>query len=193
MKKYCDDNCKHLLKYCDGFRAVCNLTNRSVKKDRDKYLTVPGCKFRTEKEEFTIHTDKNFKDGGQLIPINFLDLPITPRRIFTITNVHPIELRGGHAHKIDKQVLVCISGEINVIRQKLDQEEVEDILHPGEWVFHPNLEMITMDFKTKNSTLLSICELPYNPDDYLYSFEEIRKYINRETVKAVIPVRVKNV
>ena len=96
-----------------------------------------------------------------------------------------MELRGDHAHKYNKQVLVCISGEIIAYRQKVDEEEVEDILLPGEWVYHSNLEWISLSFKDRNTTMLSINSMPYSKDDYLNTFEELEEYIkHKDSLKA---------
>ena len=91
-RKHCKD-CKHLITYCEGRCAHCNYTgNRYMSSDEHGYLTIPGCKYRTGKEKFPIYTDEVFKDGGQLIPINFSEIPFEPKRIFTVTNVHPISI-----------------------------------------------------------------------------------------------------
>ena len=52
--------------------------------------------------------------GGDLLPIEFFDLPFAPKRVFTVTNVPKNEIRGQHAHYETEQIFICTNGSILV-------------------------------------------------------------------------------
>lgn len=51
---------------------------------------------------------------GSLLPVDFASLPFVPGRLFVVHQVPPGGVRGGHAHKSARQLLVCIAGRIDV-------------------------------------------------------------------------------
>ena len=69
-------------------------------------------------------------------------------RVFTVTGVPPGGVRGDHAHKYCTQVLVSIP--------------------PGIW------NHIT--FESADTVLMVLCDLPYDPDDYMRDRAEYLKY-----------------
>ena len=131
------------------------------------------------KESFKIFSDKAFENvggGGRLMPIEFKNLPFVPKRVFLVSNVHEMELRGEHAHRRNQQVLVCVAGSITVHLQRADEDgEREHRLIPGEWVFHSNLEWCSIEFWGRESVMLSFCSDEYDPDDYIHSFRELKE------------------
>jgi len=121
---------------------------------------------------------KNFKlfsdERGDLIPINFSELPFIPKRIFTVNNVSVNTFRGNHSHFNTKQFLICISGKIEI---KLHDGKYEKtiFLNKSESVFVDNLIWDSQKFMTEDSTLLVICSTEYNSEDYIFDFEEFIK------------------
>ena len=51
---------------------------------------------------------------GTLTPLDFLALPFVPQRAFVIGDVPVGTVRGGHAHKRGRQLLLCLAGRISV-------------------------------------------------------------------------------
>jgi len=132
------------------------------------------------KESFKVFSDKVFEGvggGGKLIPIEFKDLPFVPRRVFTVSGVHEMELRGGHAHRSNRQVLVCVAGSITIHLQRPGEEEREQRLVAGEWVLHTAMEWCEVEFWGRESAMLSLCSDEYDPDDYIHSFRELDEAI----------------
>ena len=98
-------------------------------------------------------------------------LPFLPQRCFMVSEVPSKELRGEHAHRTCEQLLICVSGSVNVLcddgehRQEftLDTPELGLYLGPMVWG--------TQYRYSKDSVLLVLASLPYDPDDYIRDYE----------------------
>ena len=83
------------------------------------------------------HGDKD----GRLIAVDFDTLPFLPVRAFTVCDVPPGTVRGGHAHRSGHQLLVCTNGRIQVdLRHNGASETIEYgpfepalLVAPGVW------------------------------------------------------------
>jgi dTDP-4-dehydrorhamnose 3,5-epimerase-like enzyme len=95
---------------------------------------------------------------------DIIDLKIN--RIFFIYNFK--KKRGGHSHKKNKQVLICLKGKvkINIFKDKIKEsfelksQKVGLYLHPQDW--HEILPI------SKNPILISICSKKFDKKDYIY-------------------------
>ena len=104
--------------------------------------------------EIKIKTINIFSDNrGDLLPIEFNELPIVPKRIFTVNNVPENLIRGNHSHFETIQMLICISGEIEVILHDGVSEESHTI-RKGEYILVDKLIWDSQKFLTKDSNLL---------------------------------------
>jgi dTDP-4-dehydrorhamnose 3,5-epimerase-like enzyme len=114
---------------------------------------------------------------GCLLPIEFNNLPFTPKRIFTVYDVPKNSVRGEHAHFKTIQILICISGKIEVVLHDGDSE-TKTIINKGDSILVNNLIWDSQKFISKNSILLVICSTEYDKNDYIYDFNEFLKIKN---------------
>jgi dTDP-4-dehydrorhamnose 3,5-epimerase-like enzyme len=123
-----------------------------------------------------IHTQyKIFEDErGCLMPINFKELPFIPVRVFTVNSVPKNTIRGGHAHHMTEQLIVCTSGEIKVILHDGNQE-TEIIITKGQSVFVRKKIWDSQVFLTDDSSIMVLCSTEFNSDDYIKNFGEFLK------------------
>ena len=112
---------------------------------------------------------KRFKDSrGDLLPLNFSNLPFVPKRTFLVTNVPKGVRRGDHAHFSTKQFLICLKGEICV---ELFDGVISSIydLKEGEGIYVPEMVWDSQVFKTGEDVLLVFASTEYNRSDYITS------------------------
>lgn len=125
-----------------------------------------------------IESLKCFKDDrGDLIPLEFKDLPFIPKRMFYISNVPENCKRGDHAHYETKQYIVCLSGEVDVFLFD-GRKESKFSLKKGDSIYIPEMIWDYQIFKQINSTLVVFASTEYNKLDYIFSkdvFTEITK------------------
>lgn len=60
-----------------------------------------------------LHFPAHASDSGRLTPLDFAALPLVVVRAFVV-NASDGALRGGHAHRTGRELLVCLAGEIEV-------------------------------------------------------------------------------
>ena len=112
----------------------------------------------------------NLDERGRLLELDFHALPFVVRRIFTINDVPAGTRRGGHRHRSGAQVLLCISGRVEVELRR-DEACTAVVLTPetdalcipaGIWAAQRYLD--------EASALLVLASDPFDPTSYETSF-----------------------
>ena len=121
---------------------------------------------------FRSHSDNR----GSLTPINIKDLPFETKRIFYVSGVPEGDVRGKHAHKTNKQILVCVSGSIEVSLD--DGDKVQSyILNENDGIFVDQLIWDEQKYLTGNDILLSICSNEYDESDYIRDYNQFKELV----------------
>ena len=108
------------------------------------------------------------------------NFPFKPERYFFVFDVPSEELRGEHAHRTCDQFLVCVRGSC---RSLLDDGATrrEIILdRPDVGLFMPSMIWGTQYRYTQDAVLLVLASQPYDPADYIRTYDEFRAEIGRE-------------
>ena len=109
---------------------------------------------------------RNFDDErGRLCPIEFPIMGFSPMLAFVINGV-PGSVRGGHGHKIAQQLLMLVSGKIEVELRYgnsaetvlLDQDNRIILIKPMVWS--------RQKYLTENASLMVFSDIHYDPDEY---------------------------
>ena len=106
-------------------------------------------------------------ERGSLLPLDAAFLPFAPRRVFVIDDVPVGTQRGGHAHRSNRQLLVCLAGAVNLeVRFEDDAGTVllqaggpAALVEPGVWARQTYLQPGTV--------LMVLASEPYSPDSFL--------------------------
>ena len=118
---------------------------------------------------------KTFLEGGELLPINFKDIPFKPKRVFVVSGVPSGTIRGRHAHKKTKQVIICLSGVLKIKLVKTDGSHSIHFLDKNEYLFHDKMEWGVVTFVEEDTIMLSICSTKYDRSDYI---EDLERFLN---------------
>lgn len=104
------------------------------------------------------------------------DIPFAVRRIFTVSAKEG-DVRGMHAHKRCKQLLVCSFGKIRVVCDVgLEKYEFE-LSAPSGGLLIPEGVWSSQEYLVDNSVLMVFCDHSYQESDYIRDFEEFKKHI----------------
>jgi dTDP-4-dehydrorhamnose 3,5-epimerase-like enzyme len=103
---------------------------------------------------------------GNLTPITFADWGFAALRSFVVT-APAGSVRGGHAHRVCRQVLMRVSGVVDVdVRLgdlaetvRLDDSTPAVLVEAGVWA--------RQTYVTDDAALVVFADLPYDPDDYV--------------------------
>jgi len=108
---------------------------------------------------------------GDLTPLEFSDLPFTPKRLFIVKNCEKGIKRGEHAHHETQQLLICLKGKIKVVTHDGTSEDT-GTLTEGYSTLIKAYHWDYQEFLTDNDVLLVICSTPFNMEDYILNFDE---------------------
>lgn len=105
-------------------------------------------------------------------------IPFEIKRVYWTYYTPQDVLRGGHAHKDLKQLIVAVSGKIIFNTEDLDGNKMEFILDsPDKGLYIP--EKIWRDIKfSHNAVLLCLASEKYSEEDYYREYEDFKKLKN---------------
>jgi acetyltransferase-like isoleucine patch superfamily enzyme/dTDP-4-dehydrorhamnose 3,5-epimerase-like enzyme len=106
-------------------------------------------------------------------------LPFIPKRFFVISNVPVGEMRGGHAHREQHQVLVCLDGSCSVVLDDGKSRE-EVILDSPDVCIHILPMVWASQYKfSPDALLLVLASDVYNGDEYIRDYDEFTRLANK--------------
>ncbi len=115
---------------------------------------------------------------GVLNVFNLSEIPFNVKRVFTVTTELGIT-RGYHAHYVCNQLLVCISGKIEVtVDDSKTRKKV--LLEPnGNSLLIPAGIWAEQKYIESNSILVTFCDQEYDENDYVRDYELYKKKFNK--------------
>ena len=127
---------------------------------------------------FFAHKEKE----GTLVPIESgKEVPFNIMRMFYIFDVPPGETRGKHAHKKQKQLLICLKGKCDVIL-KDSRETIKVLLEsPDIGVYIPPGVWDEIVYYEKDTILIALTDDYYDPEDYINTWEEFLELKGRKS------------
>jgi len=99
-------------------------------------------------------------------------IPFPIARIFTIAEVPSGGTRADHAHRDCAQLLVCLTGKIDVWITDGTDSTVLEVRADGSGLLIPPMLWNTVRFEGRDTTLMVICDRPYEASDYVRGWQE---------------------
>ena len=131
---------------------------------------------RVEEIEFSLHGDSR----GQLIALegNSDLIPFEVKRVYYIFDTTPGTIRGNHAHKNLKQVLICVSGACTIVSEMPDGTKIETRLDwPNRGLLIEGLVWRQMKDFSKDAVLIVLASEHYDEADYIRDYSQFRKSV----------------
>jgi len=115
---------------------------------------------------------------GGLSVLNDVDLPFNPKRWFWVFGVPRGVTRGAHAHKLQKQFMICLQGSITVFiddghisgEVTLDKPNFGICIDPMIWAEERNF--------SQGAILLVFASDAFDPHEYIHEYEDYKELIN---------------
>ena len=123
---------------------------------------------------FSQHGDER----GQLIALETLSeqVPFEVKRVYYIFDTTPGTVRGNHAHKSLKQVLICVSGACTIVCEMPDGTKKEYRLDwPNRGLLIEGLVWRQMKDFSKDAVLIVLASEHYDEADYIRDYNQFRK------------------
>ncbi len=127
-----------------------------------------------KKYTFPPHGD----DRGQLVAIEQMkDLPFEIKRVYYIYDTLVDVVRGHHAHKCLKQILICVHGSCKIHLD--DGHETAEVLldKPNEGLYIENDMWRELYDFTPDAVLLVLASEYYDESDYIRNYDEFIKFV----------------
>lgn len=115
-----------------------------------------------------IQLKSNIQPSGKLTFFEgTVAFPFPIKRSFWILGVPEGEKRGVHAHKVEKQLLICLKGEVKVNLECLDRKMYEFVLDQADKALVlPPLVWSSVTFG-KDAILLVLADQAFDEEDYI--------------------------
>ena len=112
---------------------------------------------------------------GNLTFIQFPEqIPFEIKRVFWTYNVLGGEIRGGHAHRTQQEVIIAISGSFDVVITNRDGEQSRIQLSRGYvGLYLPPMTWRHIENFSTNAVSLHISSMVFSEKDYIRDFKHI--------------------
>lgn len=124
----------------------------------------------------TLHTISDPR-GNLTVAEENKELPFDLKRTYWIYDVPQGGCRGGHAHKRLRQVLVAVHGSFTVNLDNGKEKKKYLLNNPGEGLLVDTEIWRTLDDFSSGAVCMVLASELYDPEDYLYDYDEFLKYI----------------
>ena len=120
-------------------------------------------------------------DRGQLIALEeFRDIPFRIKRVYYMYDTLEGVIRGHHAHKSLKQILICIHGSCKIRLDNGNEKKVVPLEKPYEGLYISNEMWREMYDFSPNAVLMVLASELYDENDYIRDYDEFLKFIQRK-------------
>jgi len=124
--------------------------------------------------EFDVHGDSR----GALVAVNALrDIDFEIRRVYYIFNTKEDVIRGHHAHRNLKQVLLCVNGSCQIYLDDGTNQETVLLSKPNCGLYIDGLIWREMMNFSEDCVLLVLASELYDPEEYIRDYEQFRREI----------------
>lgn len=107
----------------------------------------------------------SFVEGGNHVPFDL-------RRVFYLYDVPSGAMRGGHAHRIEQQVLIALSGSFDVRLDDGREQMTVTLNRPYRGVLIPPGVWRELENFTSGSVCLTLSSIDYDESDYIRSYAD---------------------
>ena len=109
------------------------------------------------------------------------NIPFVIERVFWTYDVPGGEKRGGHAYKLQQEIIIALSGSFDVIITHTDGEEQKFQLNRSYYgLYLPPLTWRRMENFSTNSLGLHLSSLQFDELDYFRDFDQFKKIAKDE-------------
>lgn len=127
----------------------------------------------------TLHTISDPR-GNLTVAEENIDFPFDLKRAYWIFDVPQGGNRGGHAHKRLRQVLVAVNGSFTVNLDNGKERKKYLLNNPEEGLLIDTEIWRTLDEFSSGAVCLVLASELYDPEDYLYDYDEFLEYIKQQ-------------
>jgi dTDP-4-dehydrorhamnose 3,5-epimerase-like enzyme len=124
-----------------------------------------------------LNFNKISDERGNLTYIQFPDhIPFKIKRVYWIYDVPSGQTRGGHAFKTQKEVIICLSGSVEVYVSDGKIEESYTLNRPFTALYVPIMTWRQLRNFSTNSVVMILNSDYYKEEDYIHEYSMFSTY-----------------
>ena len=124
-----------------------------------------------------INLNKITDDRGNLTYMQYPEhVPFKFKRVYWIYDVPSGQTRGGHAFKSQKEVIVCLSGSLEVYISNGTIEESYTLNRPFNALYVPELTWRQLRNFSTNTVVMILNSDYFDEKDYIHEYESFSTY-----------------
>lgn len=116
---------------------------------------------------------------GNLSVIEGNTIPFEIKRVYYLYDIPTASVRGGHAHKNLRQLLVPLSGSFDVVLKDGVAEKIISLNKPNFGLLIPAGIWRELQNFSSGSVCLVLASATFDEEDYIRSFKEFKLFKNR--------------
>lgn len=120
------------------------------------------------------------KRGNLSFIEEFIHLPFKIERTYWIYDVPGGEARGGHAYKENQEFIIALSGSFDVLLDDGVEKKIFSLNRSYYGLYIPKGIWREINNFSTNSLALILASTSYNQGDYIYDYDNFRKYIHEK-------------
>ena len=105
------------------------------------------------------------------------DVPFDVKRAYWVYDVPAGECRGGHAHKLCKEILIALSGSFHVTVDNGEEQKTVLLNHPYQGLLIDTDVWRTLDDFSSGAVCLVLASEPFDEDDYIREYDDFLRYL----------------
>jgi len=100
-----------------------------------------------------------------------VDLDFDVNRVYWIYDVPGGEIRGGHAYKVQKEIIIALSGSFDVVIHNGSNSTRFSLNRSYRGLYVPEMYWRHLENFSTNAVCLILASTFYSKEDYIYDFE----------------------
>lgn len=106
-----------------------------------------------------------------------VNVPFTIKRVFYTYDIPGGVTRGGHGHKYNREVLVAITGSMDLHLSDGKREKVITLNRSNKGVLIPEGVWISMQNFSSGTVLLAVNSEYYDENEYIRDYNEFKEFV----------------
>ena len=110
----------------------------------------------------------------------FKHIPFKVERVYWIYDVPGGEIRGGHAYKENRELIIALSGSFDVVIYDGKEKKTYSLNRSYYGLYVPKGVWREINNFSTNSLALVLSSTLYNEDDYIRNYTDFKLFINEK-------------
>ena len=110
----------------------------------------------------------------------FKHIPFKVERVYWIYDVPGGEIRGGHAYKENRELIIALSGSFDVVIDDGKEKKKYSLNRSYYGLYVPKGVWREINNFSTNSLALVLSSTLYNEDDYIRNYTDFKLFINEK-------------